>query len=76
MFFIVQFSATTWRSVGGSGLPHQNSKAEQIKRGKIRGEESNGMLCALQEIGFSDKIAPKAYEEGIWFYPCRSGSVP
>ena len=39
----------------------------KIKRGKIRGEESNGMLCALQEIGFSDKIAPKAYEEGIWF---------
>ncbi|MCQ4965414.1 hypothetical protein NE652_10740, partial [Bifidobacterium pseudocatenulatum] len=22
-----------------------------------------------QEIGFSDKIAPKAYEEGIWFLP-------
>lgn len=41
----------------------------KIKRGKIRGEESNGMLCALQEIGFSDKIAPKAYEEGIWFLP-------
>lgn len=31
----LQFSAATWRSVGGSGLPHQNSKAEQIKRGKI-----------------------------------------
>lgn len=41
----------------------------KIKRGKIRGEESNGMLCALQEIGFSDKVAPKGYEEGIWFLP-------
>ena len=30
-----QFSAATWRSVGGSGLPHQNSKAEQIKRAQI-----------------------------------------
>ncbi len=41
----------------------------KIKRGKIRGEESDGMLCALQEIGFSEKIAPKDYEEGIWFLP-------
>lgn len=31
----LQFSAATWRSVGGSGLPHQASKAEQIKRGQI-----------------------------------------
>ncbi|WP_102278854.1 phenylalanine--tRNA ligase subunit beta [[Lactobacillus] timonensis] len=41
----------------------------KIKRGKIRGEKSDGMLCALQEIGFSDKVAPKDYEEGIWFLP-------
>ncbi|WP_373841462.1 phenylalanine--tRNA ligase subunit beta [Limosilactobacillus sp.] len=41
----------------------------KIKRGKIRGEESEGMLCALQEIGFSDSIAPKAYDEGIYFLP-------
>lgn len=41
----------------------------KIKRGKIRGEESDGMLCALQEIGFSEKIAPKDYEDGIWFLP-------
>lgn len=31
----LQFSASTWRAVGGSGLPHQASKAEQIKRGQI-----------------------------------------
>lgn len=42
---------------------------QKIKRSKIRGQESNGMLCALQEIGFSDKIAPKDYGEGIWFLP-------
>ena len=41
----------------------------KIKRGKIRGEESDAMLCALQEIGFSEKIAPKDYEDGIWFLP-------
>ncbi len=28
----LQFSASSWRGVGGSGLPHQASKAEQIAR--------------------------------------------
>jgi phenylalanyl-tRNA synthetase beta chain len=41
----------------------------KIKRSKMRGELSEGMLCALQEIGFSENIAPKAYDEGIWFLP-------
>ena len=31
----LQFSAGTWRAMGGSGLPHQHSREEQIKRGKI-----------------------------------------
>lgn len=31
----LQFSQQTWQSVGGQGYPHQNSRAEQIKRGQI-----------------------------------------
>ena len=31
----LQFSASTWHSVGGTGLPHQHSREEQIKRGQI-----------------------------------------
>jgi LysM repeat protein len=31
----LQFSLSTWRSVGGVGYPHQAGKAEQIKRGQI-----------------------------------------
>ena len=31
----LQFSASTWRAVGGTGLPHQHSREEQIKRGQI-----------------------------------------
>lgn len=30
-----QFSLSTWRSVGGSGYPHNNSPAEQDKRAQI-----------------------------------------
>lgn len=36
----IQFSAQTWRAVGGSGLPHENSREEQIKRGKILQQQS------------------------------------
>lgn len=31
----LQFTASTWRAVGGSGLPHQASREEQIMRGQI-----------------------------------------
>jgi uncharacterized protein YabE (DUF348 family) len=31
----LQFSASTWKSVGGPGLPHQNSREVQIKYAKI-----------------------------------------
>lgn len=36
----LQFSQATWQSVGGSGSPHNASKAEQIKRGKILQQRS------------------------------------
>jgi phenylalanyl-tRNA synthetase beta chain len=41
---------------------------QKIKKGKLRGEESNGMLAALQELGFEDKVAPKDFEAGIWVF--------
>jgi hypothetical protein len=31
----LQFSASSWAAVGGSGLPHQHSREEQIKRAEI-----------------------------------------
>lgn len=40
----------------------------KIKRSKMRGEVSEGMLCALQEIGFSDQVVPKAYHDGIYVF--------
>ncbi len=36
----LQFLPSTWRSVGGSGMPHEASKAEQIKRGQILQQRS------------------------------------
>ena len=31
----LQFDLGSWQGAGGSGYPHQASRAEQIKRGKI-----------------------------------------
>lgn len=41
----------------------------KIKRGKMRGQVSNGMICALQEIGFSESVVPKEYADGIYVLP-------
>lgn len=41
----------------------------KIKKGKIRGEVSNGMICSLEEIGYSDSVIPKEYSEGIQYLP-------
>jgi phenylalanyl-tRNA synthetase beta chain len=42
---------------------------QKIKKGKMRGEVSNGMICSLQELGFSDNVIPKAYSDGIYYLP-------
>ncbi|WP_061778117.1 phenylalanine--tRNA ligase subunit beta [Lactococcus cremoris] len=41
----------------------------KIKKGKIRGVESLGMLCALDEIGIDEKINPMKHEDGIFEMP-------
>ena len=41
----------------------------KIKRGKMRGEASEGMICGLQEIGFSDSVVPKEFANGIYVFP-------
>ena len=36
-----------------------------IKRGKLRGLPSNGMLCSYKELGLTEHDVPGAYEDGI-----------
>ncbi|NMW85623.1 phenylalanine--tRNA ligase subunit beta [Peptoniphilus sp. AGMB00490] len=41
----------------------------KIKRGKLRGVESNGMLCSLEELGFENSVIPKEARNGIFIFP-------
>ena len=41
----------------------------KIKKGMIRGQESNGMLCSLAELGLESKFLTEADKEGIHELP-------
>ena len=49
---------------------------EKIKKGKIRGMESYGMICGLQEIGFSDSVVPQEFVDGIYVFPADAEVKP
>ena len=49
-------------AMNGSTLPG----GIKIKKGKLRGVESNGMLCSLGELGLENRDFPYAIEDGIF----------
>ena len=40
----------------------------EIKRSKIRGYESCGMCCSLQELGIENKYIPEKFANGIYYF--------
>ena len=51
---------------------HDGKMAEEgikIKKGKLRGIESNGMMCSIEELGSSRDMYPEAPEYGIYIFP-------
>ncbi len=59
-------------ALDGSKIPgplHGQPKQEGgvvIKSGKLRGVDSEGMLCSCSELGFEDKVVPTVHKDGIW----------
>ncbi len=41
----------------------------KLKKAKLRGEASHGMVCALQELGIDGKLVSKEYADGIFIFP-------
>ncbi len=40
----------------------------KIKKGKLRGVESDGMMCSIEELGSTREMFPEAPEEGIYIF--------
>ena len=57
----------------GEPLPEDGIK---IKKGKLRGIESNGMMCSIEELGSSRDLYPEAPEYGIYIFGEESGVKP
>ena len=51
-------------ALAGAKLP-----GGEIKKGKIRGVESNGMMCSIAELGIDNKFLTAADKEGIHELP-------
>lgn len=49
----------------GGPLPENGIK---IKAGKLRGIESNGMMCSIEELGSSRDMYPEAPENGVYVF--------
>jgi len=50
---------------------HDGSKTPggiKIKKGKLRGVESGGMMCSIEELGSTREMYPEAPEEGIYIF--------
>ena len=50
----------------GGPLPEEGIK---IKKGKLRGVGSDGMMCSIEEMGSDRNMYPDAPEEGIYILP-------
>ena len=57
----------------GGLLPENGIK---IKKGKLRGVESYGMMCAIEELGANRELYPEAPENGVYVFPEESGVKP
>ncbi len=59
--------------VGGNvASSHKDGEAEggfKIKKGKLRGIESYGMICSIEELGSSHEFYPEADPNGIYVFP-------
>ncbi len=56
-------------TVKAGGIIEKDDKPRVIKRGMVRGQESNGMLCSMLELGLEHKYADEVDKTGIHELP-------
>ena len=57
------------RVAGGHEPGSRVAGGVKIKKGKLRGIESYGMMCSIEELGSDRDMYPEAPEEGIYIFP-------
>ncbi len=57
------------RVAGGHEPGSRVAGGVKIKKGKLRGIESSGMMCSIEELGSNRDMYPEAPEEGIYIFP-------
>ena len=55
--------------VAGGHDGKKTSGGVKIKKGKLRGVESFGMMCSIEELGSTKDMYPEAPEYGIYIFP-------
>ncbi|MBS9337867.1 phenylalanine--tRNA ligase subunit beta [Fructobacillus parabroussonetiae] len=63
-------------SVGSHIIDRESGEMVKIRKAKLRGEVSYGMLSALQEIGLPDAVCPEPIENGIYVFDEKAGVNP
>ncbi|MDO4941346.1 MAG: phenylalanine--tRNA ligase subunit beta [Lachnospiraceae bacterium] len=56
------------RVAGGHDGSPNPTEGIKIKKGKLRGVVSNGMLCSIEELGSTRDMYPEAPENGIYIF--------
>ena len=56
------------RVAGGHEPGSRVAGGVKIKKGKLRGIESSGMMCSIEELGSNRDMYPEAPEEGIYIF--------
>lgn len=57
------------RVAGGHEPGQRVAGGIKIKKGKLRGVESAGMMCSVEELGSNREMYPEAPEYGIYIFP-------
>ena len=57
------------RVAGGHEPGQKVEGGVKIKKGKLRGVESCGMMCSIEELGSTREMYPEAPEYGIYIFP-------
>ena len=56
------------RVAGGHEPGQRVAGGIEIKKGKLRGIESNGMMCSIEELGSTRELYPEAPENGVYIF--------